>query len=84
MRSESELLFKQAGWIVACLAVDPQLSGTVVEEGGLSLLVHYAGKDKEGYQEEAAWALANLSSSSMYAIPMAAAGRDIYSKPIGH
>lgn len=59
---------------MACLAVDPLLSTNLVEGGVLPLLVHYAEKDNEGYQEEAAWALANLSSSSEYALPMAEAG----------
>mmetsp|Transcript_45678 Transcript_45678/g.126799 ORF Transcript_45678/g.126799 Transcript_45678/m.126799 type:complete len:88 (-) Transcript_45678:998-1261(-) len=69
LRSDLELLYKQAGWVLACLAVDPLLSTNLVEGGVLPLLVHYAEKDHEGYQEEAAWALANLSSSSEYALP---------------
>ena len=31
LRSDLELLYKQAGWVVACLAVDPLLSTNLVE-----------------------------------------------------
>jgi len=74
VRNKPERLYKQAGWIVVCLAVDPQLSDAFVEKGGLPLLVHYACKDNKGYQEEAAWALANLSSCSDHALPLVRAG----------
>ena len=74
MRAGTEQLYKQAGWIVACLAVDPELSERLVDDGALELLVHYASKDNETYQEEAAWALANLSSASAFALPMVDAG----------
>ena len=74
MRAGTEQLYKQAGWIVACLAVDPELSERLVDDGALELLVHYASKDDETYQEEAAWALANLSSASAFALPMVDAG----------
>jgi len=49
LRSDLELLYKQAGWVVACLAVDPLLSTNLVEGGVLPLLVHYAEKDHEDY-----------------------------------
>lgn len=72
--SEHEELYKQAGWLMASLAVDPLCAKYVVEQGGLQLLVHYAKKEHEGYQEEAAWALANLSSSAENASALAQAG----------
>jgi len=45
----------------------------VVDQGGVRLLVLYAAKGDPICDEEAAWALANLSADQAYATPLAAA-----------
>jgi len=70
MASDDERLFGQAGWLLACLAVDVDLGNQVVELGGVEMLVIYASKSNDKYQEEAAWALATLSSRPENAMPM--------------
>ena len=64
----------QAGWILSSLAVDPELSHAVVEQQGLPQIVRYASRKNHLYQEEAAWAFANLSSSSANTWPMIESG----------
>ena len=70
----SEQQRKAAGWMLVSLSVDPHLSETVVAQGALPGLVEYIRSPDARLQEEAAWALANLSALSSNAAPMAQAG----------
>ena len=53
------------------IAVDPDLGEDAVEAGALPGLVAYASSDDDRLREEAAWALANLSSVPSNAAAMA-------------
>ncbi|EOD37442.1 hypothetical protein EMIHUDRAFT_252097 [Emiliania huxleyi CCMP1516] len=64
LRSEHEGIYKNAGWVIASLAVDTDISGDFTLDGGIPLLLQYARSADLGHQEEAAWGLANLSSQS--------------------
>lgn len=68
--SNEESLFGQAGWLLSCMAVDLELGNRVVEQGGVEMLVLYSARPNEKYKEEAAWALATLSSRPENAVPM--------------
>ena len=65
---------KAAGWMLVSLAVDPSLGEAVVAQGAITGLVEHASSTDERCQEEAAWALANLSAVTANAKPMEDAG----------
>ena len=73
LHAPSERLRKAAGWVLVSMAVDPELGVRTVSEGALLGLMEYAMSTEERQQEEAAWALANLSSQSANAEPMGSA-----------
>lgn len=60
----SERAYKAAGWILVSVAVDPELGERAMASGALPGLVAYARSHEARLREEAAWALANLSSVS--------------------
>jgi hypothetical protein len=65
-----ESLRKIAGWVLVSLAVDPELGEVLAGKGALPGLIAHAKIKEERMREEAAWALANLSSLPVNATPM--------------
>ena len=60
--------------LLACLAIDAYQGRLLIAQGGLSSLLRHALRPQTSYQEEAAWALACLSSVDANAAELAAAG----------
>ena len=60
--------------MLACLAIDANQGRLLIAQGGLSSLLRHALRPQTSYQEEAAWALACLSSVDANAAELAAAG----------
>ena len=71
IRNACERSYKSAGWVLVSIAVDPDLGEDAVEAGALPGLVAYASSVDDRLREEAAWALANLSSVPSNAAAMA-------------
>lgn len=70
LRQTSDRQKHAAGWVLVNLAHDPELGTYAVEKGILVGLTAYSASRDEKQQEEAAWALANLSSQKLNADKM--------------
>ena len=68
LMTERYELRRSAGWILVCIATDPDLAHGLGADGGVHALVAYASaEDDLEIQEEGAWAIASLASNEAHA-----------------